>query len=158
MKQLIVTLSLPCLILTGCATKEPFYYKSGTTAEVITCSSHTWLPCLKTASSVCGEGGYEILEKTSNKVNGFFTYSDYKEMIVVCKNKKGGSTTSTPKEEKSATPVSTPKNDESSSSNVDTASGMKKVQIDNVTEVDLTNKTNLPNSKNTNIKEEPKPQ
>lgn len=156
MKQMIVKFSIPCLILTGCVTTEPFYHKSGASAEVITCSSHTWLPCLKTASSVCGEGGYEILEKTSNKVNSFFTNSDYKEMIIVCKNKKGGSTAITPKEEKPTTPLSTSKNSELSSNNIATASDIKKIQIDNITEVDMTNKTNQPDSKIEDKKEESK--
>lgn len=146
MKQLIVTFSIPCLILTGCATTETFYHKSGTSAEVITCSSHTWLPCLKTASSVCGEGGYEILEKTSNKVNGFFISSDYKEMIIVCNNKKNGSTPNTP--------ISTSKNSESSSNKINAVSDMKKIQIDSVTEVDMTNKTIQPNSKIEDKKED----
>lgn len=133
MKRPIFALLTPFIVLSGCASPEPFYYKSGVQAEIITCSSNSWLPCLKSASATCGEGGYEILEKTSNKVSGFFTSSDYKEMIIVCKTKKITPPPHQSKEEK--TPAI-----ESSKDNVDTKNDMKSVGIDSVSPVNVEKK------------------
>ncbi len=145
MKPVIIATFLT-FILAGCSTPQPFYYKNGTAAEIITCSSHTWLPCLKSASTVCGEEGYEVLEKTSNKVSGLFTNSDYKEMIIVCKNKKLNDKSREEKLEKTpAEKLSTAKENVgpvSSGNNTGTTDQMPKVVIDSVAPVDSTNNEN----------------
>lgn len=74
------------LIIGGCAnfTSQPFYYKTGQQANIANCSGPSWVSCYEAASKKCQSNGYEILEKSSNRVSGFFSSSDYKEIIYVC--------------------------------------------------------------------------
>lgn len=94
--KIITTLFLS-LILLGCTGNSSLFYKDGREAKIINCEGSSWLGCLKQASLLCQQSGYEILEKISYKDQGFFATTDKKEMIIICK-------------ESSKAPISIPNN------------------------------------------------
>lgn len=74
------------LILTGCSTShKSFINRNGEDSHVTSCSGASWFDCLNEAGKICGKKGYEITERTSNKIYGFFSNTDFKEVIFVCK-------------------------------------------------------------------------
>lgn len=92
------------LIMTGCSTThKSFINKNGEESHVTSCSGASWYDCLNEAGKICGSKGYEITERSSNKIYGFFSNTDFKELIFVCK------TESVNKIDNSSTPPSKPR-------------------------------------------------
>lgn len=85
-----ISLIIFTLIISGCAnfTSQPFYYKTGQQANIANCSGPSWVSCYEVASKTCQTNGYEILEKSSNRVSGFFSSYDHKEIIYVCNKRQ----------------------------------------------------------------------
>ena len=84
----ITSCTVAAIALSACAfSSQPFYYKTGQQANVATCSGPSWVDCYEKASKECQSSGYEVLERSSNRVSGFFSASDFKEIIYVCNNK-----------------------------------------------------------------------
>lgn len=83
-KSSIVLYSI--FILAGCASShKSFINRNGEESHVTSCSGASWFDCLNEAGKICGKKGYEITERTSNKIYGFFSNTDFKEVIFVCK-------------------------------------------------------------------------
>jgi hypothetical protein len=83
LKKISITVIIG-LSLVGCGSTS-FFYKSGKEVHVAACTGPSWANCLRIASNICQGNGYDVVEKTSAKVSGFFTNSDYKELIYSCK-------------------------------------------------------------------------
>ena len=76
--------SFAAVLTVGCASPQPIYYSSGKDAHVLSCTGATWSGCLRDAGLTCQERGYEVLEKSSGRENGFFYDSTRREMVISC--------------------------------------------------------------------------
>ena len=86
------------LTISACGTTQPFFYKSGEAAHIISCSNNSWTKCMERASEICLDSGYEILEKNTTRTSGFFGYSDNREMIIKCNKPIQSNAKNIPKE------------------------------------------------------------
>ena len=84
-KILALIITSSAVLFYGCSTKNSFYYKTGQLVETASCHEASWTECYKIAGKLCQDKGYDILEKSSNKVSGFFGSSDKKELVFICK-------------------------------------------------------------------------
>ncbi len=95
MKKLGVLLGVLVLI-GGCATAKQTYTADGQQGYSINCSGSalTWGMCYEKAGKLCGENGYEVLEKSGDQ-GAMVTGTQYgvyggsiisRSMIIKCKN------------------------------------------------------------------------
>lgn len=92
---MVTTLS----VLGGCATSKEVYTADGRKGFSLNCSGAAlnWGMCYEKAGEICGERGYEVLEKSGDKGamvsgNQFGMYGGTiinRSMIVQCKKEKG---------------------------------------------------------------------
>lgn len=61
--------SLLLLLMTGCATSREIYTSQGQLGHSINCSGSAlnWGMCYEKAGKLCGEKGYEVLEKSGDQ-------------------------------------------------------------------------------------------
>jgi hypothetical protein len=103
LRKLFSLTSLVAVITVGCASPQPIYYSSGKDAHVLSCTGATWSGCLRDAGLICQDRGYEILEKSSGRENGFFYDSTRRDMVISC-----GLPPAVPPPQIETKPVSTP--------------------------------------------------
>lgn len=94
MKITMICLTI-VIFLSGCATVKKTYTSNGQEGYSITCSGSAlnWGMCYEKAGELCGQKGYEILEKTGDKGailsgNQFGLYGGSvinRNMIIQCK-------------------------------------------------------------------------
>lgn len=95
MKKLLIIL-LIISVLGGCATSRQVYTADGKKGYLIDCSGSAlnWGMCYEKAGIICGERGYEVLEKSSDQgamvmgnQSGLYGGSIInRSMIIKCKN------------------------------------------------------------------------
>lgn len=95
MRMAIITL-VSAVCLSGCATASKTFTANGQEGYSITCSGSAlnWGMCYEKAGDICGQRGYEVLEKTgdqgavvSGNQYGFYGGSVInRNMIIRCKN------------------------------------------------------------------------
>lgn len=68
MKAIIICLAI-AISLSGCATAKKTYTSDGREGYSITCSGSAlnWGMCYEKAGELCGQKGYEVLEKTGDQ-------------------------------------------------------------------------------------------
>lgn len=94
MRNILICLSI-AVCLSGCATANKTYTSDGKEGYSITCSGSAlnWGMCYEKAGQLCGQKGYEILEKTGDQGamisgNQFGLYGGSvinRNMIIKCK-------------------------------------------------------------------------
>ncbi len=94
MKKLILIISI-MVLAGGCATAKKTYTSDGKEGYAITCSGSAlnWGMCYEKAGEICGEKGYEVLEKSGDQGamvsgNQFGLYGGSvinRSMIIKCK-------------------------------------------------------------------------
>jgi hypothetical protein len=95
MIKTISVVSLITVLLCGCATSRKTHTSDGKEGYILDCSggASTWGKCYEKAGAICGEKGYEILEKigetlSSSSGNVLEQHSDTdinRNMIIRCK-------------------------------------------------------------------------
>jgi hypothetical protein len=95
MIKTIYVLSLTVIILGGCATSRKTHTSDGKEGYILNCSggASTWGKCYERAGDLCGEKGYEVLEKigetlSSSSGNVLETHSGTdinRNLIIRCK-------------------------------------------------------------------------
>ncbi len=91
MRYLILT----AMLLASCATSKQVYTSSGKQGYTINCpgAALTWNSCFEKAGEICGEHGYDVLERSDQQgVSGAATRNGavlgstfYRSMIIQCK-------------------------------------------------------------------------
>lgn len=104
LKKLSIT---AIVLLSGCSSVPSMYYKDGRQAQVIRCEGLSWMGCMMQASSLCLQGGYDILEKSTYRESGMFSNTEKKEMLIICKNPGQANETSKDMKSKSEKPSPT---------------------------------------------------
>jgi hypothetical protein len=94
MKEIMICLAI-AISLSGCATAKKTYTSDGREGYSITCSGSAlnWGMCYEKAGELCGQKGYEVLEKTGDQGamlsgNQFGLYGGSvinRNMIIKCK-------------------------------------------------------------------------
>lgn len=86
-------------LIYGCSSVDTkkIFYKTGKEAYILNCTGASWLDCLQQASDICKNNGYDINERASSKISGVFSTSDYREMIITCKDPASSTPTVAPK-------------------------------------------------------------
>jgi hypothetical protein len=61
----MITISLMAVLLGGCASARKTYTSGGKEGYILNCSgsASTWGKCYERAGDLCGEKGYDVLEK-----------------------------------------------------------------------------------------------
>jgi hypothetical protein len=95
MIKVISALLLMACIFGGCATARKTHTSDGKEGYVLNCSGSatTWGKCYERAGDLCGEKGYDVMEKigeslTSSSGNVLETHSDTdinRNLIIKCK-------------------------------------------------------------------------
>ena len=91
----MITVSLIAVLLGGCAIARKTYTSDGKEGYILNCSGNasTWGKCYERAGDLCGEKGYEVLEKigetltssTSNILEQHSGTDINRNLIIKCK-------------------------------------------------------------------------
>lgn len=87
---------LVALVIGACTTSKPIRTQTGAMGSAIDCSGiqHTWNSCLERAGKICGERGYDILQRSDQQgVTGtagpggmLIGSTYYRSMVIQCKS------------------------------------------------------------------------
>jgi hypothetical protein len=78
-------LLLATLLMGGCSSTKIIYHNDGSIASVASCVNSSWLDCYEVAGEKCKEAGYEVLEKITSRNTGYWSSSDIRQMMFICK-------------------------------------------------------------------------
>lgn len=94
MKRLAIAVAIVAT-LSGCATSQATYTPSGQIGHTIDCSGSfsSWSTCYQEAGALCGEAGYNIVDRLSGNQSyggwgyygGSYTMEETRTLVVECK-------------------------------------------------------------------------
>jgi hypothetical protein len=86
MKKLIFVLIFASFI-GGCAIAKQIYTSDGQAGYSINCSGKplTWGSCYEKAGEICGDKGYDVLERIGDAQLGFGGFVNSRSLIIKCK-------------------------------------------------------------------------
>ena len=97
MLRCAITLFVSCIVICSCAVSKPIRTPDGAEGFMINCSGAalTWGECFEKAGQVCGEVGYEIIERSGDSGGSVISGNQFglyggrivtRTMLIRCKN------------------------------------------------------------------------